>query len=62
MIQRLNSQNLTFKASESATPREAYDSLMNKNSQTAQKQSKAVATLLNQVPMQGCAQKLDVIA
>ena len=62
MIQRLGMSNLSFKANESATPREAYDSLMNKNSQTAQKQNKAVATVLNQIPMQGTAQKLDVIA
>lgn len=62
MIQRLGMSNLSFRANESATPREAYDSLMNKNSQTAQKQNKAAVTILNQVPMQGTAQKLDIQA
>ncbi|MBQ7288016.1 MAG: hypothetical protein IJW73_09675 [Candidatus Gastranaerophilales bacterium] len=63
MIQRLAYAPISFKANEATSPRDAYDSLMNNNVQTAQKQNKIVAaTNQNTVPMQGAGQKLDVIA
>ena len=66
MIQRLSQSSLSFRANELTSPREGYDSQMVKNSQTAQKQNKVIANLFaqlsNQIPMQGSAQKLDVIA
>ena len=64
MIQRLNSPSLSFRG-ENVSPREAYDSQMNNNSQVAQKQTNAVTNLVkqnNSIPMQGMGQKLDVIA
>ena len=60
MIQRL--AQVSFKGNEVTSARESYDSLMIKNSQTAQKQNKVVANLANQIPMQGAGQKLDIIA
>ena len=60
MIQRLS--QVSFKGNEVTPARESYDSLLVKNSQTAQKQNKTVTNLANQVPMQGVGQKLDVIA
>ena len=57
---------MSFKG-ENISPREAYDSQMTKNSQTAQKQNGVVANLAsaqtnNQIPMQGAGQKLDITA
>ena len=66
MIPRLAQNSLSFTANEAMSPRQAYDSQMVKNSQTAQKQNRAVANMAiqmsNQIPMQGAGQKLDVIA
>ena len=63
MIQRLGSNQLSFKANESLSAREQYNALMDKNLQTAQKQNNIVASVVNnQIPMQGMGQKLDVIA
>ena len=66
MIQRLEA-TMSFKGATPATPREGYDSLINNNTQTAQKQNNAAANLvsaqkLNPIPMQGAGQKLDIIA
>ena len=61
MIQRLSSSNISFEANEVNSAREGYDSLMIKNSQTAQKQNKVIANLMP-IPMQGTGQKLDIIA
>ena len=67
MIPRLTQTSISFQASESKSPRDTYTSQMVKNSQTAQKQNRAVANMtssqaVNQIPMQGVGQKLDVIA
>ena len=62
MIPRLAQSSITFRGNEATSPRDAYDSQVLKNSQTAQKQTNMVITLLNQIPMQGAGQKLDVIA
>ena len=62
MIQRLANTNVSFKGNEVASPRETYDSQIAKNSQMAQKQTNIIMALLNQIPMQGVGQKLDVIA
>ena len=62
MIPRLAQSSISFGASQAVSPREAYETQMLKNSQTAQKQTNMVVTLMNQIPMQGTGQKLDVIA
>lgn len=68
MISRLSQTSLSFKANESKSPRDVYDSKMAQNSQIAQNQNHIVQNLPtaknnnNQVPMQGSGQKLDVIA
>lgn len=62
MIQRLSQSSISFKAKEAISPRDAYDALVNQNSQTAQKQNNMVAKMANQIPMQGqVGQKLDVV-
>lgn len=66
MIPRLSQSSVSFKANQSV--RDAYDSLMIKNSQTAQNQNRAITNItpnsnvVNQIPMQGAGQKLDIIA
>ena len=63
MIQRLAYAPVSFMANDASSPREAYDSLVNKNNQTAQKQNKVIAVAnQNSIPMQGAGQKLDIIA
>lgn len=60
MIQRL--AQVSFRGNEVVSAREAYDSQIAKNSQIVQRQNSIIATILNQIPMQGTAQKLDIIA
>ena len=65
MIPRLVQSSISFKAEMS--PRDVYENMMTKNSQTAQKQNNVVSNIAtnqvkNQIPMQGTGQKLDVIA
>ena len=61
MIPRLSS-NVSFKANEIDSARETYETLMANNYKIAQTQSNMVTKFMNQVPMQGTAQKLDIIA
>ncbi|MBR5304867.1 MAG: hypothetical protein IKU37_08600 [Candidatus Gastranaerophilales bacterium] len=61
MIPRLSS-NVSFKANEIGSARETYETLMANNNKIAQTQSNMAAKFMNQVPMQGTAQKLDIIA
>ena len=65
MIQRLAQASISFMAE--AAPRDVYENMMSRNSQTVQKQNNAVANttsnqVKNQIPMQGAGQKLDIIA
>lgn len=62
MIPRLTQSSLSFRANENSSVRDAYDSQVAKNSQTAQKQNQAIINMTNHIPMQGNGQKLDVIA
>ena len=63
MIQRLGYAPVSFKANEATSPRDVYDSLMNNNVQTVQKQNNIIAIAnQNRIPMQGAGRKLDVIA
>ena len=61
MIQRLGASSVNFGASEVKSARDSYTAQIDKNLQTAQKQNNIITTLLSQIPMQGTAQKLDVI-
>lgn len=62
MIQRLSHPNMAFKANEPTTAQDGYNSMLVKNSQTEQVQNKTVANFVNQIPMQGAGEKLDIIA
>ncbi len=65
MIQGLQNSSLNFKANDSICARDAYSAQIDKNMQIAQKQNNivdAASQTKKQIPMQGTAQKLDVMA
>lgn len=69
MIPNLTTKSVAFKGNENHSVRDAYNALLEKNSQIVNSQNNLVtsANLTNNIPMQGnvdekCGKKLDLIA